>query len=118
MSDRNDVVIINLDRPRVLWFGHKALKTLAALTGKDIDAAMSMENMDLEEIEKLMYCGLLTDARRNNETLTLEDMEDLLDQAPYSEIIEKMQLAFQASFGNFTVGDPKNSQRIAVNKKK
>lgn len=117
MADKNDVIIINLDRPRVLWFGHRALKTLAALTGKDIDAAMQMDKLDLEELEKIMYCGLLSDAKAHNETLKLEDMEDLLDKAPFHEIIEKLQKAFNASFGNF--GDAeKNFQEIAAKRKK
>lgn len=117
MADNNDIVVINLDRPRVLWFGHKALKTLGALTGKDIDAAMQMENLDLGELEKIMYCGLLTDAKQHNETLNLEDMEDLLDQAPFGEIIEKMQQAFNASFGNIAGDNGKNLQRIATKPK-
>lgn len=114
MPDKNDVVVIKLDRPRVIKFGHKALKTLGALTGKDIDA-LNFDSFDLEEVEKIMYCGLLSDARENNETLTLEQMEDLLDKAPsFGEIIEKMQLAFEVSFGSFTGDGEKNSQRIAA----
>lgn len=115
--DKNDVVMINLDRPRMLWFGHKALKTMGALLGKDIDAALNMDELDLEELEKIMYCGLLTDAKSHNETLKLEDMEDLLDQAPFGEIIEKLQQAFNASFGNIE-GMEKNFQGIAAMKKK
>lgn len=118
MSDKNDVVMINLDRPRELWFGHKALKTLGALTGKDIDALEMANGMDLEEIEKIVYCGLLKDARAHGETLTLEQMEDLLDYAPYSEIMEKIQLAFQASFGTLVDDPEKNFQRVAAKKKK
>lgn len=117
MSDKNDVVLINLDRPRMLWYGHKALKTLSALTGKDVDSLMSSENFDLEELEKLLYCGLLKDAKMNNETLKLEDMEDLLDHAPFHEIMAKMQEAFSVSFGQFVV-DEKNSQGIAPKKRK
>jgi len=116
MSDKNDIVIINLDRPRQLWFGHKALKTLSALTGKDIDATMNMEHLDLEELEKVIYCGLLSDARKNNETLKLEDMEDLLDLVTFKELIDKMQEAFAASFGNIGE-DSKNDPRIAEKKK-
>ena len=118
MSDKNDVVMINLDRPRQLWFGHKALKTLGAITGKDIDAFEMANGMDLEEIEKIMYCGLLKDAREHGETLELKQMEDLLDFAPYSEIMEKIQLAFQASFGTLAGEPEKNFQRVAAAKKK
>jgi hypothetical protein len=112
MPDKNDVVIIELDRPRMLWFGHKALKTLGAMTGKDIDAFSNFsEGFDLEELEKIIYCGLLTDAKAHGETLKLEDMEDLLDKVQFNVIIEKMQTAFDAAFGN--MGGEKNFQGIA-----
>lgn len=109
MSDRNDVVIINLDRPRELRYGHKALKTLLAMTGKDLES-VDLNNLDLGELEKYLYCGLLSDARTNNETLTLEQMEDLLDQAPtWGELLEKMTEALQKAMGslnNKTALDP------------
>jgi hypothetical protein len=97
--DKNDVVVIKLDRPRFIRFGHKALKKLGALTGKGL-ANMEMEEFDLEELEKILYCGLLSDAKENNETLKLEDMEDLLDCADsYQEIIEAMNKALTNAFG-------------------
>jgi hypothetical protein len=47
----------------------------------DIDISnMDMSDFKFEDIEKVFYCGLLSDAKENNETLKLEDMEDLLDQ--------------------------------------
>lgn len=96
---RNDVTVIELDRPRVLRYGHKALKNLLAMTGKDIDS-IDMDNIDLGEVEKYLYCGLLSDAKESGETLRLEDMEDLLDQAPsFGHIIEKMNEAFSVAFG-------------------
>jgi NurA-like 5'-3' nuclease len=121
MSYKNDVVMITLDRPRVLRFGHKAIKTMLALTGRDVDAMMDMNELDMEELEKVLYCGLLSDAKANNETLKLEDMEDLLDKAPrFVDNINAMQKAFDAAFGNEeTIVDiEKNAQRIAANKKK
>jgi hypothetical protein len=100
MPYKNDVVIIELDRPRVLRYGHKALKKLSALMGKSLDS-MDMENFQAEDIEKVIYCGLISDAKENGETLKLEEMEDLLDQAPrYSDILEKMNEAFNAAFGS------------------
>jgi hypothetical protein len=98
MKNNNDVVIIDLDRPRELRFGHKALKTYTAISGKGIEE-LGQGEFSLDEIEKLMYCGLIPDARKHGETLNLEDMEDLLDVAPYEEIIEKMMEALEASFG-------------------
>lgn len=98
MGKNNDVVIIELDRPRELRFGHKAIKTMEAL-GVNITGQQEGE-FAIEEIEKIIYCGLLSDARKNGETLRLEDMEDLLDQASnYQHIIDKMQEAFSAAFG-------------------
>jgi hypothetical protein len=96
----NDVVMIQLDRPRELRYGHKALKKLSALTGKSMDE-LDSGSIDFEQIEIFLYCGLLSDARENNETLKLEQMEDLLDEAPsYNHIIEKMEEAFAKSFGS------------------
>lgn len=106
-ESKNDVTVISLDRDRILRYGHKAIKTLLAMTGKDIDN-IDMDNMDLGELEKYLYCGLLADAKANGETLRLEDMEDLLDQAPsFSHIIEKMNEAFSVSFGGL---DPNSNQ--------
>lgn len=98
--DKNDVIIIDLDRPRELRFGHKALKTMLKLTGKKLEE-MDMDNFDLEELEKIMYCGLVSDAKTNGEDLKLADMEDLLDHAPFNVIMEKMQEAFAVAFGSF-----------------
>jgi hypothetical protein len=114
--DKNDVVIIKLDRPRMLWFGHKALKALGALTGKSLDKLDFNEDTDLGEIEKMMYCGLLTDAKNHNETLKLEDMEDLLDLVPFGDVVKAMEKALSASFGNFDNG--KNLKRVAVKSQK
>lgn len=102
-NDNNDVVMINLDRPRELRYGHRALKTLVAMTGTKVDD-IDVENLDLGEIEKYLYCGLLSDAKANGENLKLEDMEDLLDQAPtFSHIYEQMTKAFNVSFGGFAL---------------
>lgn len=107
-TDKNDVVMIELDRPRELRYGHKAIKKLLALTGSSIED-IDLENIDLEEIEKYIYCGLLSDAKNNNETLELSQMEDLLDLAPsYVHITEKMTEALNIAFGGFMVpeGNP------------
>ena len=117
-KQNNDVVIIQLDRPRELRYGHKALKTLAALTGKTLED-LENQTFNVEDIEKFIYCGLLSDARKNNETLRLEDMEDLLDQAPsYQHIIEKMQEAFAAAFGPLMEGNgPGENQNLGTGTK-
>jgi hypothetical protein len=97
---KNDLTMIKLDRPRFVRFGHKALKTLSALTGKSLQE-LDFENFDLDDVEKILYCGLLSDAKANGEVLKLEDMEDLLDQAEsYQEIINAMGEAISKAFGN------------------
>lgn len=101
MSDKNDIVMIELDRPRFLWYGHKALKSLCAMTGKKLSDFDSFdEDFDLEQLEKIMFCGLMKDAKIKGEDLKLEDMEDLLDYLPFKEIIIKLQEAFSAAFGS------------------
>lgn len=111
---KNDLVIINLDRPRFLRFGHKALKQLSAITGKDV-SKLNFADFNFEDLEKVLYCGLLSDARENGEQLKLEDMEDLLDQAEsYKDLMEKLVESFEKSFGTV---DEKNAQRVATKKK-
>jgi hypothetical protein len=97
----NDLVIIELGRPRVLKFSHTALKTLVDLTGKeleDIDGELTPGNFDL--IERLVYCGLLKDAKENNETITPDKVVELLDDAPsYVYVLDKVFAAWKLAFG-------------------
>lgn len=117
MADKNDIVILELDRPRVVWFGHKALKTLCAMTGATMDKIGEVLKFeDLEFVEKIMYCGLLTDAKNNGEVLKLEDMEDLLDKAPYEKVAEALTEAFISSIGGGE--DEKNQKGTGKNPKK
>jgi hypothetical protein len=97
-TEKNNTVIINLDRPREVRFGHKALKTLSALTGKKINEAINQEEFSLDELEKIMYCGLLSDAKANGETLKLEDMEDLLDQSNFADLLTVINKALDGAF--------------------
>ena len=92
------MVVINLDRPRFLRFGHKALKQLGALTGKKLEE-MDENDFDLADLEKVIWCGLQADAKEHGEELKLEDMEDLLDQLnSFGEIMEAMNKALEVSF--------------------
>jgi hypothetical protein len=98
-KDNNNVVAVELDRTRFLRYGHKALKTMLALTGKAM-SEFNLNNFDLNELEKILYCGLLSDAKANGETLKLEDMEDILDEAEsFDYLVKKMEEAFSKSFG-------------------
>ena len=111
-EDNNDVIFINLDRPRQLRYGHKALKQLLALTGSKIED-VDTDNINMDDLEKYIYCGLLADAREHGETLELEHMEDLLDQAPsFSHIVEQMSKALSTSFGSGIEGNPPSPVEI------
>ncbi|QYR20800.1 hypothetical protein KZ483_24070 [Paenibacillus sp. sptzw28] len=102
----NDVVIIELDRPRVLRFGHKALKKLTAFTGTSVEEVGTQNDFDLEELETIFFYGLERDARESGETLTLEMMEDILDYAPSLDyLLEKMQEALRISFSGTSQGN-------------
>jgi hypothetical protein len=117
MSEKNDVVMIQLDKPRQLRFGHKALKMMLASMNIDPEN-FEVNGGNLEEVEKIMYFGLQTDFKNNGENFTLSDMEDLLDEAPsYSEIISKLSEAVQKAF-NQAQEDQKNLQSIAQAKRK
>lgn len=97
-SDKNTEVVIQLDRPRFVRFGHKALKQLTALTGKKLEA-MEENDFDLADLEKIMWCGLQADAKEHGEDLKIEDMEDLLDSAEsFGEIMNAMNKALEKAF--------------------
>lgn len=98
MTNNNDVIIIELDRPREIRFGHKALKTYQALSGQSLEQ-LGQGGFSFEDIEKLVYSGLLSDARANGETLTIEMVEDLLDDHDIQDTIEKMSKALEKAFG-------------------
>lgn len=101
MSVMNDVVMMELDRPRQLRYGYKAIKMMISMLDMDVAdiSEMEVDFGDLEQIEKIIYCGLLSDAKSNGEDLKLDAMEDLLDLQPLSYTMEKMTEAFSASFG-------------------
>lgn len=97
-TEKNPMVIINLDRPRFLRFGHKALKQLGTLTGKKLEE-MDENDFDLGDLEKIMWCGLQADAKENGEILKIEDMEDLLDSAEsFGDIMTAMNKALEVAF--------------------
>lgn len=96
--EKNTMVVLELDRPRFVHYGHRALKKLGALTGKKL-TQLDENDFDLADLEKIVWCGLLADAEQNNETLKLEDMEELLDQASsFSAILEAMNKALENAF--------------------
>lgn len=97
-DDNNDLIVVHLDRPRFVKFGHKALKQLTKLTGKKLEQ-MDENDFDLGDLEAIMWCGLQADARENGEDLKLEQMEDLLDSASsFGDIMEVMHKGLEQAF--------------------
>ncbi|MEC0266706.1 hypothetical protein [Paenibacillus anseongense] len=97
MTNNNDVatVIIELDRPRVLRYGHKALKKLSEMTGMRMEEMIDGE-IDAAKMETIIYCGLLSD----DKDLKLDQMEDLLDKVSPKYYMDKMTSAISAAFGH------------------
>lgn len=92
LPDENDTVIIELDRPRELKLGHKALKRFSALTGKSmVELQEAVQHYDV--LTCLMYVMLAVDAEKHGEELTPEQVDDLLEDVP---IYQQVQLAGKA----------------------
>lgn len=107
MSKKTDTVVINLDRPRELRLGYKAMKRWMSASGKSI-AEMDTSKMDMADIELLLFYLMQSDADAHNETLKIEDIEDLLDQAKsIGEIYDKIGESLDAAF-------PENKEKNAT----
>ena len=74
--DKNDVVILDLDKPRELRLGHKALKRFSALTGCSM-RQMQAETERYDKMALLIYVMLSED----QPDLTPEAVDDLIDRA-------------------------------------
>lgn len=94
MKDNNDVVFINLDKPRELKLTHSVLKRFAAKKGvsvDDIDTVLA----GYTGMVDLIYEMLL----REDPDLTEEKYEELLDYVTIKEIMDAGRAAVEASFG-------------------
>ena len=100
--DENDTVIIELDRPRELKLGHKALKRFSALTGKSM-AEMQSAIQHYDVLACLMYTMLAVDAEKHGEELTPDQVDDLLEDVPIYRQMNLATLAINAAFVDPTV---------------
>lgn len=94
-TDKNDVVILELDKPRTLRLGHKALKRFSALT------ACSMTDMEkaVQRYDKVAVLAYVMLSEEDPE-LTPEKVDDLLDMVPIKTICEKCSAAIEAAFAD------------------
>lgn len=95
--DENDTIIIELDRPRELKLGHKALKRFSALTGKSMtELEDAVQHYDV--LACLMYVMLAVDAEKHGETLTPDQVDDLLEDVPVYKQMNRVGRAIHAAF--------------------
>lgn len=94
MMERNDAVYLQLDRPRQLRLGHKALKMFSALRHVPLSRIdQTVDNYD--DMSCLVYCALVQD----DPTLTVERLDELLDAVPVKTLLEKVTEMTVAAFG-------------------
>ena len=99
LLDNNDVVILDLDRPRELRLGHRALKRFSALT----ECSLSAMDKEIERYDKascLIWVMVTEDQRKNGETtiMTPDVLDDLLDAVPITKILEVCSKAIEAAY--------------------
>lgn len=94
MNEKNDAVFIELDRPRELRLGHKALKCFSALRHVPL-SKMQEAVEDYDSLSCLYYCVL----RQEDPTLTVEQVDELLDKAPLPVLLAKAGEMITAAFG-------------------
>nr|WP_325212933.1 hypothetical protein [uncultured Oscillibacter sp.] len=93
LPNNNDTVILELDRPRELRLGHKALKRFSSMTGCSMEKMESAVN-NYETMSTLIYVML----SQEDKELTPERVDDLLDDVPIGEIVGKCSQAITAAF--------------------
>ena len=91
---KTDMVILDLDRPRELRFGFKALKSIEGMFKKPL-MEVDLGNLKSDTLEKILYAGLKGD----DTDLEFDKMEDLLDEMPYNELVNKMTEAIGIAYG-------------------
>lgn len=100
MTEKNDAVYIQLDRPRELRLGHKALKMFSALRHVPLTKLQEAVE-DYENLSCLYYCVLA----QEDAALTVEQADELLDKAPLPVLIAKAGEMITAAFGGDEAAD-------------
>lgn len=94
-TDRNDLVIIELDKPRTLRLGHKALKRFSAMN----ECSMVELEQAVQRYDKLT-CLMYIMLSEEDPSLTPEQVDDLLDKKTLKEISEPCYAAIKAAFAD------------------
>ena len=117
---KTDVVIIELDRPRELRFGFKALKVIEGTFKKSLIEIVGegLNKIKSEDIEKILHAGLKDD----DSDLEFDKVEDLLNKTSYFNLITKMTDAIYKAYGMEETKEDDNERfkkpEVEDNKKK
>lgn len=111
--DKNDVVILELDKPRELRLGHKALKRFSALTGCSMQQ-MQDEIQCYDKMALMIYVMLSED----QPDLTPEAVDDLIDRAErrkinplrLKDLVVAVSSAIQAAFVDEDAKGPEDGE--------
>ena len=91
--ENNDVVILELDRPRELRLTHKVLKRFCAKHKIRLsDLSIATDNYDT------LIDLLLTMLQREDPSLTAAQLDDMLDEIPFVKIVRSVGKAIEAAF--------------------
>lgn len=98
--DQNDVLILELDRPREIRLSHRALKRFSALTKCSV-ADMEQEIQHYDQLTCLLWV-MVTDEQfdRKEEIMTPDDLDVLLNKSKYkiSDLMKICSQAIKAAF--------------------
>jgi hypothetical protein len=94
---KTDIVIIELDRPRELRFGFKALKVIEGTFKKSLMEIVGegLNKLKSNDIERILYAGL----KEDDNDLEFDKVEELLNKTSYFNLITKMTDAIYKAYG-------------------
>lgn len=92
-SKNNDIIILELDEPREIKFGVKAIKIIEKLKKCKI-SNLSLDQLTTDELIQIVHAGLV------DKSITVEKLEDLIDEyTTIGKVIFAISEAFQVAFG-------------------
>lgn len=109
--DQNDVVILELDRPREIRLSHRALKRFSALT----NCSMADIETEIQHYDKMtcLLWVMVTDEQieRNEELMTPEELDKLLNMSKIkiSKLLKICSQAIKAAFEDEDAETEENS---------
>lgn len=108
MKEHNDLVIIELDRPRTLKLSHLVMKRFSAAAKMPI-VEMDTVGTRYDYISEMMYFML----NHDDPTLSRAKVDELLEQVSIAYVIKKFNEALEAAFGEPEDDDDADPQAAA-----